>query len=362
MVERGALLVACAACAVCAACNGILGNTPAHLYDDGGVADAAAVDGGGPPAALATARDCPSDLVVANGNVYFADQGSAQNSGMDGVIASIPAGGCAGDCVTTIASGEVSPSALVVNATAMWWSSVRIPTTDGAIRTFPFGGAPSTLFTQQYFPRSMAIDDTSIFWIDSGDAPPAATGEIHRAYLDGTSSAAIVTGLVSPVEITVRAGSIFWTNDGDSDVSGYVMTADITGSGSHRIASSQSHPRGIAVGATYVYWANTGDGTIMRARPDGTELTRLFSDRATPSNLAVDDVGIYWSEAGTPPDFSDGKLMAARLDGTAMRTIAPAQKNPRRVVLDTANVYWVARGTVGCTMHDGTIMRAGKVF
>jgi len=350
------------AIAALSGCNAILGNTPGHPYDDAG-ADAGA-DGACaacPPAEIAGARDCPVDLAVANGRVYWVDQGSTQNSATDGVVASA-AIDCATDCVTVHASNERSPSALAVNADTIWWTSLAIPTSESTIRALAFGGAPRTFAMHQYFPRSMTIDDQSVFWINSCDAPPSATGEVRRQYFDGATSTAIVFTLDSPVEIALRAGRIYWTNDGDSDTTGYVMSADVTGSPAVKIAENQSHPRGVAVGATYVYWANSGDGTIMRARHDGTEPTRLFAERATPSNLAVDDVAIYWTEAGTPPAFADGKVMAARLDGSGVVTIAAQQKNPRRIVLDAANVFWIARGTPGCTQHDGRVMRAAKTF
>ena len=362
-------LAALFACVAPIACNSILGNRAGHPYDDAGTSDGSTTscDGGCPPITLASARDCPVDLSVTNGRVYWVDQGSVQNSAQDGVVASVPIGGCADDasaCVVVHASNERSPSALVANKDAIWWASLVVPTTQSSIRTLPFGATtPTTFASAQRFPRSLGIDATSLFWINGGDAPPAATGEVRRAYLDSMGgSVAIVFTLDAPVAITVRGSTIFWTNDGDSDTTGSVMTSDVTGSPATRVAANQSHPRGIAAGGTHVYWANTGDGTIMRASPDGTGTTRLLSDRATPSDVAVDDVAIYWVETGTPPDYADGKVMAARLDGSDVRTIASSQKNVRRIAADASNVYWIARGTPGCAQHDGRIMQAGKPF
>ncbi len=365
-------IVVGAACVAPLACNGILGNRAGHPYDDAG-ADGetndgaiAMCDGGCPPIALATTRDCPVDLAVTNGRVYWVDQGSVQNSAQDGVVASVPVGGCtdgSSACIVVHASNERSPSALAVNKDAIWWASLGVPSTNSAIRTLAFGDTTPTIFaSSQRFPRSLALDATSVFWINGGDAPPTANGEVRRQFFDSPGSVAIVFTLEAPVAITVRGSTIFWTNDGDSDTTGYVMTSDITGSPSTQVARNQSHPRGIAAGGTYVYWANTGDGTIMRARPDGTGVLRVLADRATPSDVAVDDLAIYWVETGTPPDYADGKVMAARLDGSDVRTIASSQKNARRIALDATNVYWVARGTPGCAMHDGRIMQAGKVF
>jgi hypothetical protein len=296
--------------------------------------------------------------------VYWVDQGSAQQSALDGVVARIPVAGCAdagADCIVAMAMGEHSPSAIAVNTQAAWWATIEPSTTASHIRTLAFGDvAPKTFASQQNYPRGLALDDTSVFWVNAGDAPPTANGEVRRQFFDSASGLAIVSSLDSPVAITVRAGAVFWTNDGDADNTGYVMTSDITGTPAARIASNQSHPRGIAAGPTYVYWTNMGDGTIMRARPDGTEIARIASSRATPSDIAVDDTSLYWVEAGTPPDYADGRVIAANLDGTNMRTIDSAQKDPRRIALDDASVYWIARGTRGCTQHDGTVMRAGK--
>lgn len=356
-MRRAALALVVAA----SACNGILGNREGHPYEDAGADGGATCDAGCPPVELASSRDCPSDLAVANGRVYWVDQGSVQNSARDGMVASVPIGGCDA-CAITHASGEVSPSAIAVNVDAIYFATVALPA-NGAIRTVAFDGTPPRDFaTGQRFPRAVALDATSAFWVNAGDGPPTANGEVRRAFLDGNTSAAIVPKLDSPVAIAIRDGVVYWTNDGDSDVSGYVMTSDVTGSGASRVASNQSHPHGIATGGTYVYWANMGDGTIMRAQPNGAGLTRLFTDRATPSDVAVDDLAIYWVEAGTPPDFADGKVMAARLDGSDVRTIAAAQRDPRAIAIDGSAVYWIARGTRGCAQHDGRVMQAHKPF
>jgi sugar lactone lactonase YvrE len=337
---------------------------PADAGSDGTTADATADSGTGPEV-LASGRDCPSDLRVSSGAIVWVDQGSLQNGTTDGVLATMPAAGCpeGGACIITLAADQHSPSAIEIDPLtgALYWASIL----DETIWSMPSGQtAPQVFAPAQYYARSLAIDDAALYWINAGGFGDA-DGEIRRAWLeDGTPGGLpIVSALDSPVALARRESMLFWSNDGISDTTGYVMRADVTGFGATTIASDQSHPRGIAVGPTHVYWTNTGDGTIMRARYDGSESTRLLSNRATPSDIALDTTHMYWVDAGTPVNFTDGSVHRATLDGTEIETIATGQLDPRRIALDSSHVYWINRGTQGvskCSQHDGAVMRAPK--
>jgi hypothetical protein len=331
---------------------------------DSGAPDALA-DAATEPSVLASGRDCPADLRVFSGALVWVDQGSLQNGGSDGVLATMPASGCpdGGACITTLASDQRSPAAVELDPLtgAIYWTTIL----DETIWKLPSAGATiETFATAQNFPRSLGIDDTALYWINAG-AFLNGDGEVRRTWLDGGTPGglAIVGALDSPVAIAVYGDAIFWTNDGISDTTGYVMRADITGAGAVQIASGQSHPRGIAVSSSHVYWANTGDGAIMRAKHDGSDLVRLLSNRATPSDIALDGTHLYWVEAGTPVNFTDGSVHRAMLDGSEVEPIATGQLDPRRIALDADHVYWLNRGTQGiskCAQHDGAVLRAPK--
>lgn len=362
------------------ACTGEpVGEIAADAGGSGGNPDASTTDGGGAGGStsaaevLAAGRDCPADFRVVAGTVTWVDQGSLQNSANDGLVATMPAAGCADDsggCVTLLAENQRSPAAVEVEPESgdVYWTSI----TDGTLWRLPSQSkTPVAFAVGQSWPRWLALDDSVpvLFWVNSGQLG-AADGEVRGAYLDeGTPGGAVLAaGLDSPIAITahiVSLGStkIFWTNDGTTDTTGYVMAADSTGAGAQQIAGDQSHPRGIAANANHVFWTNTGDGSLMRATHSGSEVDRLLSELATPSDVAVDASGLYWVEAGTPIDYADGKVMAAKLDGSGAVTLATGERDPRRIALDGTHVYWLSRGSQGvqkCAQHDGRVMRVKK--
>jgi hypothetical protein len=268
-----------------------------------------------------------------------------------------------GSCISELLTGLSSPSAVEVDPVegSIYFASV----VDGSVSLLqPPNLTPAVVASGQNWPRGMAIDFTSLFWVNAG-AFGSQNGEIRRMYLsDGTpGGVAIVSGLASPVAIAVRGVRIFFTVSGINDTTGSVMTAEITGAGLSTLAPFQSLPRGIYAGANHVYWANSGDGTIMRATLNGDGLTQLVSGLSTPSDVALDSARVYWVEAGTPQAYTDGTVKSAKLDGSDVVTIASGQLDPRRIALSDTHVYWINRGTQGlspCSQHDGAVLRAPK--
>lgn len=331
----------------------------------GGSAGVAGSDAGLPETlrVLADHRDCPADLEVVAGSLTWVDQGSIQNSAMDGLVATMPAAGCdddAGACISVLASNQNSPSALEVRDEVVYWATVG----DDSIWYLEKNGTPQPFATGQNFPRSIASDETALYWVNAGSFG-GSDGEVRRSWFDepGSNGLPIVPGLESPVALTLYGSTVFWTNYGFTDTDGRVMRADITGAAAVPISINQSAPRGIAASSAYVYWANSEDGTIMRSTPDGTTVEPLVQGLATPSDVAVDTNGIYWVEAGTPNTYLDGSVKAAKLDGTGVVVLADNQRDPRRIVLSADHLFWINRGTQGlspCSQHDGQIVRAPK--
>jgi hypothetical protein len=332
----------------------------------GGAGGSAGQDSGPPPdglRVLADHRDCPVDLDVSGGTLTWVDQGSIQNSAMDGLIATMPAAGCdddAGACISVLASDQHSPSSIEVRDQIVYWATIQNDT----LWYLEVGGTPQIFAGGQNWTRSITSDETALYWVNAGDFG-ATNGELRRAWLDepGVGGSAIVPGLESPVAVTMYDQTVFWTNYGFNDNDGRVMRADITGAAAVPVAINQSAPRGIAATSAWLYWANSEDGTIMRATPDGTTVEPLVQGLTTPSDVAVDTNGIYWVEAGTPNAYLDGSVKAAKLDGTGIVVLADNQRDPRRIVLSADHVFWINRGTQGlspCSQHDGQIVRIPK--
>jgi DNA-binding beta-propeller fold protein YncE len=159
------------------------------------------------------------------------------------------------------------------------------------------------------------------------------------------------------------------------DFTGRVLSAAIDGSDLRVLVSGvTTGPDGIAVDvdSNYLYWTNMGgadvdDGTIQRARLDGSEVTTIVASGGTftPKQLRIDWTGrkLYWS------DREGMRVMRANLDGSAIETLVTvAEGSAARA--DAANwcvgiavdpekkhVYWTQKGPDDG--GRGSIRRAG---
>ena len=79
----------------------------------------------------------------------------------------------------------------------------------------------------------MAVDGSYLYWASTGDTPNSGT--INRAGLDGSDPQAIVTGQDFPYGVAVNASSLYWVNRGDNTV----HLANLDGSNPQTLGSGQ---------------------------------------------------------------------------------------------------------------------------
>ena len=90
--------------------------------------------------------------------------------------------------------------------------------------------------------------------------------------------------------MAVDATSVYWINSGPNLSSGAIMKVALAGGDPVTLASGQRDPRSIAVDATGVYWTNGGsagtsiaDGTVMKVALAGGDPVTLASGQTRPA-------------------------------------------------------------------------------
>jgi hypothetical protein len=330
-------------------------------------------DGGVPttPQLIAGSRTHAQDLVVHGGFVYWVEQGTAAQATRDGQVLRAPIDGCKDNsCPQVMAQNVYSPAGITISldGTTLFYSEYEDPTTfanaSGRIWQISLGSdeTPKLFADKQGEPRKLAVDETALYWVNAANDDGTSSGDVHRAWLDGSSQGAIVTGRPSPVEISVdiKNANVFWTEFGTSEFDGSLMSADVQGNNLSELATAQDQPRGLTLGSTNVYWANFGNGTVMRANQDGTNVGAFASDRLSPSDVLISGDWLLVAESGSPPYYTDGRIVAMKLDGTDSKILADSQNNPRSLAMDDKAVYWVNAGTIMTDQYDASVMRVAK--
>jgi uncharacterized repeat protein (TIGR03803 family) len=156
-------------------------------------------------------------------SVYFTTDGIGANG--NGALMKVPIAG--GAAITLAEPGEPHtppPRPLAVDGTSVYWMNfggatgarsvmkVPVPLTGGAPTTYPFGAS------------YVVADDTSVYW--AGGSPPGTT-TIVKASLGGGVATTLAAGPFDQVTgLAVDATSVYWTTyerDADGGVTGRVL-------------------------------------------------------------------------------------------------------------------------------------------
>lgn len=200
---------------------------------------------GGAPSML-TAADAPEALVPAGDLIYFLEEHGG------GTISTVPRAGGARSLVATVgaATGLASDGR---DLFYMVGQVIRIPVG---------GGSPARLSESCFYPVTLAIDDTQVFY----------------GCQDGTLRAAPKVGGATR--------TLFHRDVGGGSISG------------------------IALDAANVYFTSTSDGTINRVSKQGGAITVLASGETGAGPIAVDDVAVYYGTRGAAGAKSAVKRVA----------------------------------------------------
>jgi sugar lactone lactonase YvrE len=258
-------------------------------------------------------------------NLYWAAK-------IDGTIMKAPSGG--GKPITLASNQEYPSTGIAVSGSRVYWfnyfSQRQVMSVDIA------GGEPVQLAAGGWDLRDLAVDETGIYFPDSG-----LEKTIMRMDREGGALTTVATdsGATMLTAIAIDAESVYWTR-----LPAKLMKVSKSGGTPVELGTGDG-ARDVAVHGSHVFWL-TGSA-LLKTGVDGGESVVLVDGQEYANSLAVDAENAYWV------DFTAGNVMKVSVDGGPPTTIASGQDSPQTVAVDDVYVYWSNGG-------DSTIRKAPK--
>ncbi len=108
----------------------------------------------------------------------------------------------------------------------------------------------------------MAVDSTSVYWVNYGSNNGTADGTVMKAPLGGGTATQLAGGQISPRGIAVDSTGVYFAS------STAVLKVGLGGGTVTTIVPGQDWPGGLVVDSTSIYWTNSvNNGAVMKATP-----------------------------------------------------------------------------------------------
>jgi hypothetical protein len=287
------------------------------------------------PVVLALGQSIVDGIAADGDNVYW-------TSRLHGTInkASVT-GGPSLPPITVLAKGRVGPSAIAIDATAVYWAEES--SQGGVVASVSkTGGSVSTIATAQSRLGGVAVDAANVYWTTSEHQLGAGDGTVSRQPISGGTPFSISTdgGLAGP--IGVDAENVYW-----ADTNTWMLVkAPIVGGTPVRLAAlaNQSTFLGIVPFEGHVYYTTRDLGSVKRVTTSGTTDETIADGQDLPYKIAVDVSGIYWTNTG-----DSGTVMMIPRVGEQPVILAAGQGfpqsaggGPTEIATDAHAVYWAS--------------------
>jgi hypothetical protein len=273
------------------------------------------------PLTLAAGLPGPAYLAADGTNVYFANF----NGGVNGSVMAVPV---SGGMPTTLAAGQTQIGNIAVDSTSIYWLDATVYGGPGEVMKLPLaGGMPTTLYSGAVTASGIALDATSVYFF--------ADSHLFKLPLAGGTAFMLGTDTSHPQDLALSGGYAYWLGVA-SDNTGTMAQVPLGGGTSGSLVlSGLNNPQAMAADSTGIYWTDYGDGYVLKVAvlPTGPALTRIAGDQKGPYSIAVDATNAYWT------NLVEGSVMYAPITGGIPATLV-ANAGATRLAIDTTSVYW----------------------
>jgi hypothetical protein len=242
-------------------------------------------------------------------------------------------GGTGPSAVVTLAIGLQDPTGIAVDATNVYVATFN------SIVSLPLSGGAAAILVSTTEPSSLALDANNIYW--------TGPDGVSSCPLAGGTATLLATTSMGATELAVDATNVYFTVW--NATAGTVTAVPIAGGPATTLASNQPNPWGIGVRAGTVFWSNEGSdslqvpGAILSVPAAGGAITTVAAGEAAdagarasdPGPIALDATSVYWTES------LRHLVRKAGLAGGAPVTLATTDSLPSAIVVDATYVYWV---------------------
>lgn len=309
---------------------------------DSSLGDASQTDTGSPDS---NPPGCPTGQMRCNGTCV--DTSSDDNN--CGGCGNICTGSCEfGNCIVTVASGQTGATALALDATNVYWTTIAANANDAVMTAPKAGGTAVTLASNQNTPWALAVDATGIYWTSGSQSAVS----VMRAALDGSNPTTLVSGQDTE-NIVIDANNVYWTENTGTGIgsgTGSVFAVPKTGGTAVDVGSATGTALGLAVEGSSVYWADlpSSGGNILSTAIDGGTPNLVTSFSHLPNGMVVADaMNVYWAN-------EDGTILKAPLGGGPAGTLATGLNQPHGLAVDASDLYVAVTGSNGT---NGSVVR-----
>ena len=211
------------------------------------------------------------------------------------------------------------------------------------------GGGYTDLASALPSPVSLAYIGGSLFWLENFCCAHNQKGTIKVIDVNGGAPLTVKMDIESPVNISVDTSKLYWVEGGPiGGIEGFggIKSMALGGGGeTSRVESVSGRSLPFDVGDTHVYFA---DGfTVKRVPISGGPFERVAIGDFKISDVATDGTYVYWVE---DPLATVRKVLP---QGGPITTLASGSGPAGAMRLDSTHVYWMD--------HVDTIKRVPKI-